>query len=112
MTLMAHSAHPHAHDMKCKDSPSAVTAPHSHGQLAAGLNCQAVCAGRAGRDGLPAQCLLYYRPADVMRQAALVVTEPGWQSHLFGMMDYAEHTCGCRRATISRPVPTLATRCL
>ncbi|GAB2301314.1 Werner syndrome ATP-dependent helicase [Dionaea muscipula] len=24
--------------------------------------------GRAGRDGLPAECLLYYRPADVPRQ--------------------------------------------
>lgn len=44
----------------------------------------------------------WLRPADVMRQAALVVTEPGWDVHLFAMMRQAESNAGCRRSVIAR----------
>jgi superfamily II DNA helicase RecQ len=33
------------------------------------------CTGRAGRDGEPARCVLFYRFSDVLRQAALMCME-------------------------------------
>ncbi|KAG2445794.1 hypothetical protein HXX76_000398 [Chlamydomonas incerta] len=45
--------------------------------------------GRAGRDGLPARCLLFYRFSDALRQAAIVCVDPTWQSNLTAMMRYA-----------------------
>ncbi|KAK9814024.1 hypothetical protein WJX73_009544 [Symbiochloris irregularis] len=58
--------------------------------------------GRAGRDGQRAHCLLMYRFSDVLRQAAVVCFEPGWQGHLFGMARFASALSGCRRSTICR----------
>jgi hypothetical protein len=34
--------------------------------------------GRAGRDGLPSECVLYYRPGDVPRQASLYLVLLSW----------------------------------
>lgn len=39
-----------------------------------------------------------------MRQAALVITEPGWDDHLFKMVAYVETLTSCRRSIISRYV--------
>ena len=58
----------------------------------------------AGRDGLPARCLLLYRFADVLRLAAMGNQEHNWQSNLMSMAAYATaHECRrkmlCRYAT-------------
>ncbi|PSC67654.1 mediator of RNA polymerase II transcription subunit 34 isoform X1 [Micractinium conductrix] len=56
--------------------------------------------GRAGRDGLPAHCRLYWRFGDYMRQASVVVMDTNWEPHLRGMAQYAAaHTC--RRALLA-----------
>ncbi|KAJ9528372.1 hypothetical protein QJQ45_014359 [Haematococcus lacustris] len=56
--------------------------------------------GRAGRDGLFARCLLFYRFSDALRQAAIVCYEPNWWSHLSAMARYASSLTGCRRAAL------------
>ena len=61
-----------------------------------------MCAGRAGRDGQPARCMLMYRFSDALRQAAIVCSEPTWQPNLFAMMQYASVLSTCRRAVICR----------
>ncbi|GLI58828.1 hypothetical protein VaNZ11_000592 [Volvox africanus] len=66
--------------------------------------------GRAGRDGLPARCLMFYRFSDALRQAAIVCFEPTWQPNLQAMMKYAaagpsggtDGSSSCRRAIIQR----------
>ncbi|GIL70438.1 hypothetical protein Vretimale_3595 [Volvox reticuliferus] len=66
--------------------------------------------GRAGRDGLPARCLMFYRFSDALRQAAIVCFEPTWQPNLQAMMAYAaagpsgvaDFSSSCRRAIIQR----------
>ncbi|KAL4440297.1 hypothetical protein ABPG75_003298 [Micractinium tetrahymenae] len=57
--------------------------------------------GRAGRDGLPAHCRLYWRFGDYMRQASVVVMDSNWEPHLRGMLQYAAAS-GCRRAALCR----------
>ncbi|GAB4814163.1 hypothetical protein N2152v2_001209 [Parachlorella kessleri] len=56
---------------------------------------------RAGRDGLPAHCRLYYRLTDYLRQAGVVVMESSWERHLSAMLGYAAAST-CRRSIISR----------
>ncbi|KAL3130511.1 hypothetical protein ABBQ38_15564 [Trebouxia sp. C0009 RCD-2024] len=58
--------------------------------------------GRAGRDGLPAHCMLLYRFSDALRQAAIVNYEPSWQGNLFAMMRYASTLSTCRRSILCR----------
>lgn len=38
--------------------------------------------GRAGRDGLPSECLLFFRPADVPRQVRLSLTPQNFIIHV------------------------------
>ncbi|MFN2377530.1 MAG: DNA helicase RecQ [Candidatus Binatia bacterium] len=58
--------------------------------------------GRAGRDGLPADCLLLFRASDVAKQLAFLdeIVEPAQrrvaETQLRTMINYAEST-GCRR---------------
>ncbi|MEW5311483.1 MAG: hypothetical protein WDW38_003193 [Sanguina aurantia] len=52
--------------------------------------------GRAGRDGLPARCVLFYRFPDVLRQAAIVCYEPSWEAHLMAMLHFGEAPASCR----------------
>ncbi|EXC23823.1 ATP-dependent DNA helicase Q-like 2 [Morus notabilis] len=42
--------------------------------------------GRAGRDGLPSQCLLYFRPADVPRQSSMVFYENSGLQNLYDIV--------------------------
>jgi ATP-dependent DNA helicase Q1 len=58
--------------------------------------------GRAGRDGLPARCILYFRYADVFRQASMVFTEQTGIENLHSMVEYCVATSTCRRALIAR----------
>jgi ATP-dependent DNA helicase RecQ len=58
--------------------------------------------GRAGRDGLPAGCLLLYNNADIQKQHYFIDEKEGQQrvvaeKHLDDMVDYAENNYGCRR---------------
>lgn len=62
--------------------------------------------GRAGRDGLPSDCLLLYSPADVMKVLRFFddLEEPGRsiaRRHLDEMVHYAE-TTECRRRAVLR----------
>lgn len=60
------------------------------------------CAGRAGRDGQPARCMLMYRFGDALRQAAIINFEPTWQANLYAVMQYTAALSTCRRALICR----------
>ncbi|VDL81387.1 unnamed protein product [Nippostrongylus brasiliensis] len=53
--------------------------------------------GRAGRDGLPAICILYFRLADVFRQSTMVCTEKTGMRNLYAMIRYASAPAECRR---------------
>uniref|UniRef100_A0A914WZ60 DNA 3'-5' helicase n=1 Tax=Plectus sambesii TaxID=2011161 RepID=A0A914WZ60_9BILA len=57
--------------------------------------------GRAGRDGMPAVCILYFRLADVFRQSTMVATERTGVEHLYGMLSYSLELAQCRRALIA-----------
>ncbi|PIO77719.1 helicase protein [Teladorsagia circumcincta] len=45
--------------------------------------------GRAGRDGLSAVCILYFRLSDVFRQSTMVCTEKTGLRNLYSMVRYA-----------------------
>ena len=58
--------------------------------------------GRAGRDGLPASCLLLYSSADIAKQHYFIDQKEGAQrqvaeQHLDALVDYAENNFVCRR---------------
>ncbi len=68
--------------------------------------------GRAGRDGLPARCVLFFRFSDVMRQAAIVCMDPQWSGNLTSMSGYAAAAAGrCRRAVIQALFSETAADC-
>ncbi|KAG8375278.1 hypothetical protein BUALT_Bualt10G0083800 [Buddleja alternifolia] len=58
--------------------------------------------GRAGRDGLPSECLLYFRPADVPRQSSMVFYENSGLQNLYGIVQYCLSKRQCRRAAFFR----------
>ena len=64
-------------------------------------------AGRAGRDGLPAQCFLFYNYSDMGRLRRMIKAERmSWQqerSHLenlYRMVQYCENQADCRRVQV------------
>jgi ATP-dependent DNA helicase RecQ len=63
--------------------------------------------GRAGRDGLPSECLLLFSPGDVMKQMKFIDEKPSVQEQkiareqLQQMVHYAEAS-DCRRVTLLR----------
>lgn len=67
--------------------------------------------GRAGRDGLPARCILWYRFSDILRQAAVTCVEPGWQNNLMSILRYATSDHQCRRATIQQHFSEAPAKC-
>ncbi|KAG6389620.1 hypothetical protein SASPL_151092 [Salvia splendens] len=56
--------------------------------------------GRAGRDGLPSECLLYFRPADVPRQSSMVFYENAGLPNLYDIVRYCLSKQQCRRGAI------------
>jgi ATP-dependent DNA helicase Q1 len=48
-------------------------------------------AGRAGRDGVPARCVLLYRPEDLFRQSVMVYSEQHGLSKLYAVAKYAQN---------------------
>ena len=57
--------------------------------------------GRAGRDGLQAHCIIYYRHADVFKQSCMVFTEQTGLQNLYKMLRYCLGQSQCRRAFIA-----------
>lgn len=58
--------------------------------------------GRAGRDGLPAECLLLYSDGDIKKQRYFIDQKQGQErqvaeQHLQKMVEYAENNFVCRR---------------
>ncbi|KAK7309483.1 hypothetical protein RJT34_06241 [Clitoria ternatea] len=58
--------------------------------------------GRAGRDGLPSECLLYFRPADVPRQSSMVFYENSGLQNLYDIVQYCQSKKQCRRSAFFR----------
>lgn len=58
-------------------------------------------AGRAGRDGLPALCLLLYRPSDIPRHSVMNYYKPAALRELYDVARYCQEAC-CRRKMLSR----------
>ncbi|KAK4758595.1 hypothetical protein SAY87_019896 [Trapa incisa] len=54
--------------------------------------------GRAGRDGLPSECLLYYRAADAPRQSSMVFYENSGLQNLYDIVRYCQSKRQCRHA--------------
>ncbi|ETV70707.1 hypothetical protein H257_13805 [Aphanomyces astaci] len=58
--------------------------------------------GRAGRDGLPAHCVLFFRPQDVPRVASLVHSERDGLRNFEAMVEYCLNTDQtCRKQTMA-----------
>lgn len=53
--------------------------------------------GRAGRDGLPSECVLFYRPGDVPRQSSMVFYENCGLENLYDIARYCQSKKNCRR---------------
>ena len=58
--------------------------------------------GRAGRDGNPAHCIVFYRSADVFRQSSMMVTERTGLQNLYTLLRYCLNQVDCRRLLIAR----------
>ena len=58
--------------------------------------------GRAGRDGLQAHCIIYYRNADVFKQSCMVFTEQTGLHNLYKILRYCLEQTQCRRAFVAQ----------
>ncbi|XP_069765480.1 ATP-dependent DNA helicase Q1 isoform X2 [Narcine bancroftii] len=58
--------------------------------------------GRAGRDDLKADCILYYGFMDIFRQSSMVVMENVGQQKLYEIVEYCQDSRRCRREQIAQ----------
>lgn len=58
--------------------------------------------GRAGRDGLPSECILFFRSADVPRQSSMVFYEYSGLQNLYDIVRYCQSKTKCRRSAFFR----------
>ncbi|KAL3687443.1 hypothetical protein R1sor_013752 [Riccia sorocarpa] len=73
-----------------------------HHSLSKSLETYYQESGRCGRDGLPAHCLLFFRPADVPRQSSMVFSEVAGLHNLYGIARFCQSKRACRRAAFFR----------
>lgn len=57
--------------------------------------------GRAGRDGLRAECVTMYRMQDIFKVSTMVFSSAGSLEHLYGMVKYCLNGNLCRRLLIA-----------
>ncbi|XP_059059150.1 ATP-dependent DNA helicase Q1-like [Achroia grisella] len=57
--------------------------------------------GRAGRDGLRAECVTLYRMQDIFKVSTMVFSSVGSLEHLYGMIKYCLNGVLCRRQLIA-----------
>ncbi|XP_063841072.1 ATP-dependent DNA helicase Q1-like isoform X1 [Scylla paramamosain] len=57
--------------------------------------------GRAGRDGEPAKCIIFWRFGDLARQSTMVFTEQTGLENLYGLIAYCLDGVRCRRNLIA-----------
>ncbi|KAK3927929.1 ATP-dependent DNA helicase Q1 [Frankliniella fusca] len=57
--------------------------------------------GRAGRDGLPADCIVFYRLPDLFKVSITVFSQHLGLENLYGMVDYCIDIGSCRRSLIA-----------
>ncbi|KAJ4776043.1 hypothetical protein LUZ62_060300 [Rhynchospora pubera] len=69
-----------------------------HHSLSESLETYYQGSGRAGSDGLPSECVLYYRPGDVPRQSSMVFYENYGLQNLYDMVLYCQSKRICRRS--------------
>ncbi|XP_004713848.1 ATP-dependent DNA helicase Q1 [Echinops telfairi] len=58
--------------------------------------------GRAGRDDMKADCILYYGFGDIFRISSMVVMENVGQQKLYEMVSYCQNISKCRRVLVAR----------
>lgn len=58
--------------------------------------------GRAGRDGLRAECITLYRMQDIFKVSTMVFSSVGSLDHLYGMIKYCLNGTLCRRQIIAK----------
>ncbi|XP_065209170.1 ATP-dependent DNA helicase Q1-like [Planococcus citri] len=57
--------------------------------------------GRAGRDGRTANCILYFRFADIFKLSTMVFTQQTGLRNLYSIVDYCLNPTDCRRKMIA-----------
>ncbi|XP_021889892.1 mediator of RNA polymerase II transcription subunit 34 isoform X4 [Carica papaya] len=90
---------PHG-EQSCKDLKEKESKFVIHHSLSKSMETYYQESGRAGRDGLPSECILFFRPADVPRQSSMVFYENSGLQNLYDIVRYCQSKRQCRRSAI------------